>query len=376
MDSARSPSQGRLRVLQVTPRYAPAVGGVETHVREVARRLAARNVDTAVLTVDPTGALPAHEVLDGVTVHRVRAHPRGRDYMFAPGVYGRIRPGDWDIIHVQSYHTLVAPIAMAAAARARIPYVMTFHAGGHSSRFRIQVRRPQLKALRPLLRRAAALIAIAEFEVEHYSRTLGLQRDKFVLIPNGADLPEPDAQPVGPRKHTLIASVGRLERYKGHHRAIAALPHLVPDVPDARLWIAGRGPYEQQLADLARKLGVGDRVEIDAEDDRRAMATRLSRASLAVLFSEWETQPIAALEAASLGVPLLVADNSGLAELTRRGLSRSVTLDDPPERVAAAMLRQLRDPLVPQDLSVSTWDDCADALAALYQQLGRSRGSR
>jgi glycosyltransferase involved in cell wall biosynthesis len=353
------------------------MGGVETHVREIARRLPARNVETAVLTTDPTGTLPAHEVLDGVHVDRVRAHPRGRDYMFAPGLYRRIRRGDWDLVHVQSYHTLVAPIAMAAAARARIPYVMTFHAGGHSSRFRIRARQRQLKALRPLLMRAAALVAIAEFEVEHYARTVGLRRGKFVLIPNGADLPEPeDAPPVSSDEQTLIVSVGRLERYKGHHRAIAALPHLVADVPDVRLWIAGRGPYGRQLARLARELGVADRVEIDAEDDRRAMATRLSRASLAVLFSEWETQPIGALEAASLGVPLLVADNSGLAELTRRGLSRSVALDAPPERHAAAMLQQLRDPLVPHDVAVSTWDACADALAGLYQRAGRSRRSR
>jgi glycosyltransferase involved in cell wall biosynthesis len=377
MDSARSPAQGHLRVLQVTPRYAPCMGGVETHVREIARRLPARNVDTAVLTTDPTGTLPAHEVLDGVEVDRVRAHPRGRDYMFAPGLYHRIRRGDWDLVHVQSYHTLVAPIAMAAAARARIPYVMTFHAGGHSSRFRIRARQRQLKALRPLLMRAAALVAIAEFEIEHYARTVGLRRGKFVLIPNGADLPEPeDAGSVASHEQTLIVSVGRLERYKGHHRAIAALPHLVADVPDVRLWIAGRGPYGRQLAHLAQQLGLADRVEIGAEDDRRAMAMRLSRASLAVLFSEWETQPIGVLEAASLGVPLLVADNSGLAELTRRGLSRSVALDAPPERHAAAMLQQLRDPLVPHDVAVSTWDACADALAGLYQRAGRSRRNR
>ena len=90
MDSGRSTAQDHLRVLQVTPRYAPSVGGVETHVREVARRLPARNVETAVLTPDPSGSLPAHEVLDGVTVHRVDARPRGRDYMFAPGLCGAI----------------------------------------------------------------------------------------------------------------------------------------------------------------------------------------------------------------------------------------------------------------------------------------------
>ena len=193
------------------------------------------------------------------------------------------------------------------------------------------------------------------------------------MIPNGADLPVPDTREPRPRDHTLIVSVGRLERYKGHHRAVAALPHLLADVPDVRLWIAGRGAYGRDLARLARALRVSDHVEIGAVDDRHAMATRLSRASLVVLFSEWETQPIAALEAAFLGVPLLVADNSGLAPSWHGEASRArVSLDDPPERLAGAILQQLRDPLVPHEVDVSTWDGCADGLARLYQRLGRA----
>ena len=43
------------------------------------------------------------------------------------------------------------------------------------------------------------------------------------------------------------------------------------------------------------------------------------------LRSEFESQPIAALEAVSLGVPLVVADNSGQTELATRGLAFSET---------------------------------------------------
>jgi len=46
----------------------------------------------------------------------------------------------------------------------------------------------------------------------------------------------------------LIVSGGRLERYKGHHRAIAALPELIRRVPDARLYVVGTGPYEGEFA--------------------------------------------------------------------------------------------------------------------------------
>ena len=99
-----------------------------------------------------------------------------------------VRAGDWDLVHVQSYHSAVAPLAMLAALRAGLPYVVTFHGGGHSSRMRNAMRPLQWFALRPLLARARKLIAVAEFEAERFSSALRLPRERFVVIPNGSDL--------------------------------------------------------------------------------------------------------------------------------------------------------------------------------------------
>jgi glycosyltransferase involved in cell wall biosynthesis len=93
------------------------------------------------------------------------------------------------------------------------------------------------------------------------------------------------------RDETLIASVGRLERYKGHQRIIAALPAILKQKPDVLLWIAGKGPYESALRILARKLCVEDHVRFQAipPEDRERMAQELANASLVVLLSEYET---------------------------------------------------------------------------------------
>lgn len=363
-----------LRILFVTPRYLPEMGGVERHVAEVARRLVHRGCAVTVLTTDRSGALPERERVDGVDVRRVRAYPRGGDLHFAPALKRAIAAGSFDLVHLQSYHTLVAPMAMRAARAAGLPYVVTFHGGGHSSRLRHLARPLQRRALRPLLAGARRLVAVARFEVEHYGRELGLGPERFVVIPNGAELPAPPASraaesPVD--RGTLIASVGRLERYKGHHRAIAALPHVLREQPDARLWIAGSGPYEAPLRKLAARLGVADRVEIRAvpADEPARLAQELSRTSLVVLLSEFETHPIAALEARSLGRPLLVADGSGLSELAESGQARSVAHKAPPQRVASAMLESLRSPLAAPPLRPFTWEDCAAGLHALYGEV-------
>jgi glycosyltransferase involved in cell wall biosynthesis len=360
----------RLRILMVTARFHPFTGGTEIHTREVSRRLAAAGHSVTVLTADASssGNLAQHEQMEGFTVLRVKAWPRGSDLHFAPGVYRTIVGGGWDVIHIQGYHTLVPPLAMLAALRKGIPYVVTFHGGGHSSRLRQSVRGVQRALLAPLLSHAARLIALARFEIILFGDRLGIPRDRFVMIPNGTDLP-PLPRSAQPRSEgVVIASVGRLERYKGHQRILAALPVILREVPNARLWIAGAGPYESTLRKMAVQLGVSDRVDIRAipPAEREALALELSQVALVVLLSEYETQPIAVLEGLSLGRPALVADTSGLSELAERGLARAIPLASSPEQVAAAVLAQLRAPLVPRELQLPSWDECAASLGALY----------
>jgi glycogen synthase len=360
-----------MRILYVTPRYFPLMGGVENHVYQVAGRLAQRGIDVTVLTTDLSGQLPAQERIDGVAVERTPAWPAHRDYYLAPQIYLSITRGGWDLVHVQSYHTLVAPLAMLAAWRATIPYVVTFHGGGHSSRLRRSLRSLQLQFLRPLLARAARLIAVARFEIGFFGERLRIPQERFALIPNGADLPQPVQAPVV--DENLLVSIGRLERYKGHQRVIEALPTVLAQRPAARLWIAGRGPYEAELRRLARDLGVDDHVEIRAipPDERETLAVELSKAALVLLLSEYETHPIAVLEALALGRPVLVADSSGLSELAEQGLATAIGLQSRPEQIGSAILDQLTHPYTPPSINLPTWDECAAKLLALYEDVLR-----
>jgi glycosyltransferase involved in cell wall biosynthesis len=360
-----------LRILMVTPAFLPELGGVERHVHEVARRLPQYGCDVTVLTTDPSGRLPEAAHGEGYAVRRVRARPSRSDVRLAPSLGRRMREAPWDLVHVQSYHTFVAPHAMAVAARHRIPYVVTFHGGGHSSAWRNRVRWSQRQILRPLLARARRLVAVADFEIDLYGGELGLPREQFALVPNGVALPSGPADAVGHVDNpVVIASVGRLERYKGHQRAIAALPRVLHEEPKARLWIAGTGPYEGELRQLARRLGVAERVEIQAipADQPQEMARRLARVSVMTLFSDAETHPIAVLEARALDRPVVVAETLGLRPFVERGEAVGVAPDASPDDVAAAILRQIREPIAAPPVAAHTWDDCTRALLDVYRR--------
>jgi len=368
-DAHPSSNGGAPRVLMVTPRSPLAQGGVERHVMEVSRRMAATGARVEVLCTDPEARKATEETRDGVRIRTVRAWPRGRDWYFAPGLWREMGRGKWDVVHVQSYHTLVAPLAMLRALTLRVPYVVTFHGGGHSSELRNRSRRAQMALLRPLLRRAARLVAIARFEVDQYGAALRVPADRFAFIPNGTDLSFSDADLAGaePALPTL-ASIGRLERYKGHHRVLAAFPFVLEREPRARLLIVGKGPYEEELRRQAEELGVAERVEITSvpSDDPGGMAALLGGVSLVVLMSEFETHPLVALEAAAARRRLLVAEAGGLLEIAEDGFGRGIPLESSQQEIAAAAIEELAKPLPRRSPSLTSWDECATALLDLY----------
>ncbi len=375
-----------LSILMVSARFAPFVGGTEIHTGEVAAELVSRGHRVTVLTTETTGSLPKSEIIDGVTIVRVPAYPRRTDLYIAPGIRKVILDGRWDVVHVQGYHTAVAPVALATAQRAGIPTVLTFHSGGHSSRLRNLIRPAQAWALRPLLLRCHSLIAVSHFEAELFATRLRFGQGRIKVIPNGVSAARPnivvdrqtedreDQDSAGGR---TILSMGRLVRYKGHHRVIRAMPHILRSNPDARLLILGRGPYEKTLRRLAKSLGVSDRVDFDyvPADERDRLQKIMAEASMAVLLSAYESQGMAAFEAIEAGLPLVVMDKTALSELVSSGHAQAIPPHATHPEVAEIVTRQLNveadgaDRSAIPALATHSWPTIVDRIIEEYRRI-------
>jgi hypothetical protein len=70
---------------------------------------------------------------------------------------------------------------------------------------------------------------------------------------------------------------------------------------------------------------------------------------------------------------VLVSDTSGLGELAARGLCRAIPLDAGPKEIAAAMADELEVRRQVPDLALPDWDDCAQALSNVYDDVFNSR---
>lgn len=359
-----------MRVAMVTPRFLPHIGGVETHVGEVAARMVASGVDVSVLTLDPGGRLPPVECQHGVMVRRFPATPSSTDLSVSLALTAAATTGAYDLVHVQGVHTLLAPTALYAAQRAGIPTVVTFHTGGHSSRVRNALRGSQWRSLRPLLRRASRLIAVCKYEVSLFARLLGVDRGAIRLIRNGADpLPVADTGPEISGS-PLICSVGRLERYKGHHRLIAAMPPILEANPGAHLAVVGRGPYERPLRRLAARLGVRSAVSFTAfESTRRAaLGALMASSDVVALISDYEAHPLSVMEALGLGRNVVVAATSGLTELASAGLATAVSPGAPPAVLAGVLAKVATEPPGARP-ELPSWGDCVDSTLDVYAEV-------
>ncbi|HTK08034.1 MAG TPA: glycosyltransferase family 4 protein [Ktedonobacteraceae bacterium] len=364
-----------LQLLMVAARYFPFMGGIQTHVHEVGRRFARNGIQVTLLTTVPPNLknpLPKEEIVEGMRIIRVPAWPSQRDYYLAPEIYTLITRGKWDVMHCQGCHTFVPPLAMLAAREIKLPYVVTFHTGGHSSAFRNSIRNVQWRMQRPFFAHAAKLIGVSQFEANYFRSLLHLPAQQFSVIPNGVIFPE--SETTTPTERLLITSVGRLEKYKGHQHMIAALPYILEQRPDAHLLILGAGPYEKALRTLVDRLALTPYVEIRSvpASDRQGMAKLLAQSALVTLLSEYEAHPIAVIEALALQRPVLVADTSGLREIAEQGLARSISLKSTPEEIARAALQHIESsPTAPARFTLPTWDDCVQKLQDVYVSVAR-----
>ncbi len=155
--------------------------------------------------------------------------------------------------------------------------------------------------------------------------------------------------PFGPQ-NPVVGLVGRITPYKQPELFLRAIPRVVGEVPDARFVLIGSAQkreknYEESIKNLAVQLGIEDKVAFLGQ--RRDVIELTSEFSISCLASGREPLGRVILEANILGVPVIVPDAGGPAEIIEdniTGLYFSSRADDAEEQLAQRIIRVLKDP--------------------------------
>jgi glycosyltransferase involved in cell wall biosynthesis len=324
-----------VKVVHVTLRF-DAPGGVETNVREIARRLKAAGDEVEVFAsdlYDEAGWVRRNDyapVVDGVPVRRFPVRKRlvpGLTMPMMVGLMDALAESGADVLHAHSHRYGHVLETAAVAERLDIPLVVSTHY--HPAR----AEEPPLK--KGLLRvqdvgfgMTAYRIArrvVVESELERSRVEEFAPSGRIRIIPPGIDLaawsdPAADraAAPSLPPEYFLF--VGRVAPNKGLGPLVEAVARLAP--PARRpLVVMGRDWGERgALAARARDLGIADRIVwLGHVEGDRAYRAVIRGASALVLPSEWEAYGLVLLEAMAARTPVVATSVGALPEVLDGG---------------------------------------------------------
>jgi len=139
----------------------------------------------------------------------------------------------------------------------------------------------------------------------------------------------------------LVGSVGRLVEQKDYPTQLRALALVARRWP-LRMVIAGAGPLASQLAGIAQRLGIADRVSWLGE--RSDIPTMLRCLDAFVIASKFEPFGLSVLEAMAAGLPIVSTDVNELPEILDGGRAGMLVPAGRPEDLAEALERVSADP--------------------------------
>jgi glycosyltransferase involved in cell wall biosynthesis len=291
--------------------------------------------------------------------------------------------GEVDVVH--SMHPLLMP-AQRAAQVVTIHDLYFLDAPENTS---AEIRRDYPSLAGSHARRADQVITVSDYTARQVLSKLGVAADRVTICPNGAPrwtpIADHDRLPAGHELHVLhILFMGTIEPRKNVGALLRAYAGLLERRPDAPpLVLAGRLTQAcQPLVDeLARPplAGRAHHLGYVGEAERERL---YRQAAMVVLPSLDEGFGLPALEAMTMGVPVVVSSRGALPEVVgRAGL---IVEPDDVVGLTAAMDRLLSDPAlartcVDEGLKQSrrfSWDDSATRLIEAYGSAIERRRAR
>ncbi|WP_448006666.1 glycosyltransferase family 4 protein [Agromyces bauzanensis] len=371
------------RIALISSSYAPHFGGVEEHVRQVARELSSLGHVVEVWTVD-RGERLGTRVIEGILVRYLPTPLPARSVRavaaFAGGFPGawlrwveafrRLRP---HVLHVQCFGPN-GLYALALHRRFGAALVVTSH-GETVADDRGVFRASALLrfGLRRAIARAAAVTAPSEFVLDDLRTAYGLSGG--VVVPNGVDLGihgVPSA--AGATSGRYLLGVGRLGVMKGFDLLLKAF--AVADLDSAiRLVIGGDGPQRESLEELVNELGLRKRVVLVGRLSPQGVVDAMAGALAVVVPSRMEAFGIVALEAWRAGTALIMTNRGGAPEFVRDGIDGLLVDPENSPALADALSRVAGNPALRRSLAEEgqrrvrgfTWRRVAQEYERIYR---------
>lgn len=225
------------------------------------------------------------------------------------------------------------------------------------------------------------IVGVSEATTENLRSMHSIPPRKIVRIYNGVVPLRRAGKDERPSKQGFtLLYVGRLEPVKNHRLLFRAFRTALSSNPNLRLWMVGDGSERKALEDLAGKLDITEQVTFWGHQSD--VAPFFSCADAFVMSSKSEGLPLSLLQGFSLGVPAIVTDVGGMAEVVRMAKAGLIVSAENPADMAAAILEIAGDEAGRKHYSEAaaiafqsqfSLDKMVDAYLELYSEKKTSR---
>ncbi len=382
---------GLMRVQMVCMQFHPLGAGTERQALALSRALAERGLEVQVATARYRG-LPRTAVVDEIPVERLLYAPDRRrlrrlakfSYVLALGSYLLRRRRAFDVLHCHMASMELIPAVLLAQRFGRPVVVKIACAGPEGDVQRLRTGDQPWGVLGPvsavLLAEVSAIVAPSR-RIERELAEQGYERRYY--IPNGVDVRRFRAAADGERARArqrlglpaaslLVGCLGRLHRQKGVDVLIKAWSSSELPGAGAVLCVAGQGPEEAALRQLASDVGAAASVRFLGPVESVEFLHAVDAFALA---SRFEGMPNALLEAMASALSCLGTQIAGTEDIIEDGTSGLLVPADEVPPLATA-LDQLLDPAVRRRLGEAARsrveeEFALDSVARRYDELYR-----
>jgi glycosyltransferase involved in cell wall biosynthesis len=277
---------------------------------------------------------------------------------------------DFDIIHAHDWLTFLP--AMHLKMITGKPLVIHIHST-EFDRTGVESNNWVFELERRAMEMADCIIPVSNYTGDICVQYYGADPHKIRTVHNGI-VPVSTKVDAKKRKGNLVVYFGRVTQQKGPDYFVEAAKKVLEYLPDTKFVMAGAGDLLETMILKTASYGIGDRFYFTNFLNKDKLDELLFAADLYCMPSKSEPFGLSALEAAQFGIPVIISNTSGVAEVLPGAMK--VAFDDV-DKLAAYMVASLnftglRQAVVAADnssLSQITWEKCAKEVMQVYESL-------
>lgn len=389
-------------------------GGMNVYVLELSRELAKRGFRVDIFTRSQDKLQP--EIVEFEKNLRVihlkagpqRTVPKKSLIQYVPDFVDNFNKFiteknlEYDIFHCHYYLSGLAARLIKKTNHQSVPFVITFHTlalmknlVARSELEREEKERTEAEKL--LIKVADKIIAPSESDGEYLQYLYEAPLGKISVISPGVSgtLFKPvdrnkAKQHIGADlNHKIVLFVGRIEPLKGIDVLMYAIKILLrknPDLKDVCLWIVGGdvsgktrtwSEEMKKLENLRRTLNLSTSVKFIGQVLQKELLYYYNASELVVIPSHYESFGIAALEAMSCGVPVIITNVAGITDLLDKKHQALITSSNNPLLLSSQIEHLLTNSKEHERLSREVlskvqdlnWGNISEEIIKVYNEL-------